>query len=286
MIPYSILSGRLIARKGQLPAIRILDLDPEGFTFRLARRYDALLQGKDISCGSSPAETGPEITSATLNFYRFSDDTFRTVTLTDLTLLVIDREEFFTVYRIQISDNDPGLRAYSNCTACLSREYGNYITLKQSGDDALLSRELTGYPAELDDDFPASLADWREYCYHTAARDAVTLPDDIPLFLRLDTPELLCGFLNCKAGADSPAEIPDDTSPDSPAHFPADAPVHFPADAPAKRHSYFEHIRREYFLDRILFSPEQVRGICIGNSFCFHLLPDPDLLRRAIELIT
>lgn len=128
MIPFAILSCEIQQRGQRNQEVRILDLSEEGFTFRLAEEL---------------VEKNAGDREFLLHFFRFQESEYRGIILKEYTLEIEEKTEFYTVYRLTTEDFK-----YRQSAKRLMKEYLRYISLKLEGDDALLSKELTGYPAE------------------------------------------------------------------------------------------------------------------------------------------
>lgn len=150
MIPFAILSCRIEEHGQNNQEVRILDLSEEGFTFRLAQ---------DLK------EENAEGRRFLLHFFRFGESQYRKVILGEYTLEVEERQEFYTVYRLTTEDAD-----YQQHAKTLMKEYMRYISLKLEGDDANLSKELTGYPAEQEDVYAENFAVQKEQWFSGAVR--------------------------------------------------------------------------------------------------------------------
>lgn len=157
MIPYAILSGKIIASQGENPildgkagksgdwpscrelGIRILDLSEEGFTFRLSNRIEK----------KSVFSLSGEQIAIELQFYHLKENRYEKVELQKFSLNEEEEEAFYTIYRVTTEDEQ-----FRQKARCLMQEYTRYIHLKIEKSDAVMSQELTGYPAWKDEIFP------------------------------------------------------------------------------------------------------------------------------------
>lgn len=150
MIPYAILSGKIQTQQAETE-IRILDLSEDGFTFRLAAVQSSdvrmtTVQGLNVS-GAALVETDMSIC---LQFYCFAESLYQEMELRTFFVEEEESTEFYVVYRV--TTEDPLFQKYARM---VMEEYTRYIHLKLEESDAVLSKELTGYPAEKDTIFSA-----------------------------------------------------------------------------------------------------------------------------------
>lgn len=156
MIPFAILSGMLHTSFGIIREIRLLELSPDGFTFRLAD-----LLPHSGSCDSQM--------SFTLHFYDFQTSHYLEFTFSDFLLETVTESstDFYMMYRV--TTENPQYRALA---ARLAAEYLKYVELKSELDDAHVSQTLTGYPADLEDRYPESFDAQKQAWFTEAARTA------------------------------------------------------------------------------------------------------------------
>lgn len=95
MIPFSILSGQLLAEGNSIQEISILDVSRIGFPFRVPKSFHKSWD------------------AIRLQFYCRKDSTYREVVLRDVFCEMQQETEFFVVYRVET--NQPGLQ--SGCDA-------------------------------------------------------------------------------------------------------------------------------------------------------------------------
>ena len=183
MIPFAVLSGLFLMPDGQTKEVRILDLAPDGFTFRLA---DPL---PDPELPDSPQF------KITLHFYDFENSCFRELTFSDFHLEkdAGSSSDFYTVYRL--TTDNPRFR---ESAAHLAAEYLRYVELKSEQDDARVSQTLTGYPADLEDRYPESFdAQKRAWFTEASQTSDFLLPEvsSCELALSLDRPSVCERYL-------------------------------------------------------------------------------------------
>lgn len=170
VIPYAIFLANLAPHNGTPFRVRALSLDPYGFTFRLSMKAARRLEAHIASCGDPVFKTSglctdlPDypITSAcpslTLRFLNYDAYRYDTVTPKRYSIFLEKdsyadddpASRFYRVFRCEIEDP-----AYRSSAEKLLSDYSRYIRLKLDGDDASLSKELTGYPAEKEHIFRA-----------------------------------------------------------------------------------------------------------------------------------
>lgn len=188
MIPFAILSGKIKTKAGE-KEIRILELSPDYFTFRLltkqAKRY-----------AQSLTEEGQQ-GSIELSFFQPEEKCYHELTLnckTDIRKVelfsmreILEESEEFSGETKEFSENSEekkvvahdgkvsmanspiflGLRVlvnneeYEQYTRKLNHDYMNYVYLKLEETDAGVSLALTGYPAEKEQIYSENLTEQR-----------------------------------------------------------------------------------------------------------------------------
>ncbi|MGN0351847.1 MAG: hypothetical protein ACI4ES_09355 [Roseburia sp.] len=153
LIPYAILSGKIKVQQVEAE-IRILDLSEEGFTFRLPAKQFSNLTMTAVSDLEMPFSVSAETDMTIyLQFYCFAESRYQKVELRDFSCEEEERTEFYTVCRVTTENT-----FFQKCARMVMEEYTRYIQLKLEESDAVLSEELTGYPAEKDTIFSADFA--------------------------------------------------------------------------------------------------------------------------------
>lgn len=132
MIPYAILMCRLTQTDGTELEVRVLELSPQGFTFRISRRI-------------SPADI-LEINRITLWFFKQKSADYYELSLKDYCVEQIpDKEQqgnpFWNLFRITTKDD-----CFRQAAIALSREYLAYVSGKLYCEDWELSHKLSGWP--------------------------------------------------------------------------------------------------------------------------------------------
>lgn len=123
MVPFGLISCLADDQE-----VRVTELAEEGFTFRTAEEL-----------GGNPR--------LFLHFFNFRESRYEEVELTQFELEKESQTKFFTEYVVNICQD-----IYLHNVRKLIRDYGEYINLKLEGDDAWMSSERVGYPAELEDE--------------------------------------------------------------------------------------------------------------------------------------
>ena len=108
--------------------VRIVELAYEGFSFRVAKKRGEV---KDI----------------TLNFLQFEQSSYHSVVLEDFNI-ECEEYSFYVLYTVMTSQPE-----YVTYAKEIIQKYGQYISLKLSGDDGYLSEVMVGYSAEEDESY-------------------------------------------------------------------------------------------------------------------------------------
>ena len=191
MIPYGLLSGVMTEeRKGEpeinltgrkltetiQTEIRLTEISSEGFRIRLCRR-----QGQE-----------KRIYPLYFNicFYQMDQAEYQEVRIHKFQIEAGEQTEFYQVYDI-FTEQEDYIRAFQK----LCMEYSRYIFLKLDGDDAVLSQQMTGYPAEKEAEHFSSWTEQKKEWFQNAAiySDIQKLPAEFAL--ELDHPGLYEQYL-------------------------------------------------------------------------------------------
>lgn len=241
MIPYSILCGKLIWEDHSFVEIRILDFSENGFTFRLTKKYDKISQ----------------ICRMDLAFFQYNKGEYQKLSVFDFDLQKVEEAEFYRVYSAEIKESE-----YAFLAKQLEKEYLNYVELKTAGQDAVLSEQLTGYPAKEEAQIAQSMQEWKtkmlkhvrdqyENNEKITENKMTDLFSETELMLSLDSRKLWNCFL----------EVP------------------------------FDSFQKIYWEQQGLswhpLSKKKAAGVYIGNQYCFWLFPEIEqlilLLHHALE---
>lgn len=87
-------------------------------------------------------------TNIKMSFYIFNKNIYDEIELRDYEIRNIEAGEFYYTYSIVIKD-----ASYSEKALRIIRDYSKYVTMKTYGDGNEFSRDMTGYPEELDYDY-------------------------------------------------------------------------------------------------------------------------------------
>lgn len=135
MIPYAILAGKLIDKFTGAEAmdIRILDLAPDHFTYRVPFSFDVNSVGKII-----------------LFFFQYEQQEYCQVNLSDYEMNMLESGRFYKIYRVDVKNSQ---ESYRQSVGKLSREYMAYMENKLYATDVELMSSMTSYPADQEDLF-------------------------------------------------------------------------------------------------------------------------------------
>ena len=145
MIPFGLLAGYWGTME-----VRITGLAEEGFRIRLAH----------------PASEAQKQEVLELAFYDYDTASYHRLIIHDACLVMEKQESFFTVCTFATK-----LEAYRREVQRLAMQYGRYIRWKTEGDDALLAEQMTGYPAEEDEQHFESLEEQKQMWFASIQAD-------------------------------------------------------------------------------------------------------------------
>ena len=168
MIPFGLLAGFADDKE-----IRITELAENGFQFRTV-------------CDSKNVE------KFRICFYNDKKAAYHEIFVTEFTIQEERKEQFYTVYSVFAEQED-----FRKEVQGLAARYSRYIRLKTECDDAELTEELTGYPAEQDEIFAESLEQQKKEWFQDVPADLLAkVLHHVPEFaLELDCPELYQAYL-------------------------------------------------------------------------------------------
>ena len=229
MIPFGLLAGYWGTME-----VRITGLAEEGFRIRLAH----------------PASEAQKQEVLELAFYDYDTASYHRLIIHDACLVMEKQEPFFTVCTFATK-----LEAYRREVQRLAMQYGRYIRWKMEGDDALLAEQMTGYPAEEDEQHFESLEEQKQMWFASIQADT---------FL-----QILRG-----AGEGNPSAEPE-------LALEMDRPVWYKKYLEQDAHAFFELYFRKNQITKV---PEfQPNRLYFGNAFCSNLFPDEDTLLKLVE---
>lgn len=189
MIPFAILAGKLRTKAGE-KEIRILEISPDYFTFRLLTK-----QAKQYA--QSLTKAGQQGTIE-LSFFQPKEKCYHELTLnceTDVCNIELLPEEekanspIFLELRVTVKNKE-----YTHYAEQLNRDYMNYVYLKLEGTDAELSEALTGYPAGKEQIYSENLTKQRVVWDHID--ESKQLPLSLSLGIELDNPAWYQAYLS------------------------------------------------------------------------------------------
>lgn len=203
---------------------RIVTMSEQGFTIRVSKK---LLK----------------IHTLTLCYYQFKASIYEEILLTQYQMIHEEQEEFFLLYTFLVQQKD-----YESLTKAAIKDYGEYISLKLSNDDAYCSERKVGYPSNADEEFYETFEeqqkDWfQESNWNSSWMEKTT---SIELAMELDSPKLYERFLA------------------------------IPVEELVK-----EQLENKQLLHHPLFL-NKVRRVYIGNQFCHLLFPNT---KQLIEML-
>lgn len=243
MIPYGLLSG-VMAEAGMSEhgihqtgrelkeaiqtEIRLIEISSEGFRFRLCRKKG---QEKQIN---------PLYFKVC--FYQMDRARYQEVRIHSFQMEAGEQTEFYQVYDI-FTDQEDYIQAFQK----LCIEYSRYISLKLDGDDAALSQQMTGYPAEKETEYFSNETEQKKEWFQNAVIYSNIQELPVEFALELDHPGLYKQYLT------RPVEI----------------------------------FMREYWTEHGIWKKDirgtRPDRLYIGNQFCPHLFPEEDRLFDLLE---
>ena len=269
MIPFAILAGKLRTKAGE-KEIRILELSPEYFTFRLltkqAKQYVQLL-----------TEAGQQSTIE-LSFFQFKEKQYHELTLDcekDIIKIEMFPEEetdLFLELRVTVTDKN---KEYADCAEQLNREYMNYVYLKLEETDAELSQALTGYPAEKEQIYSENLTKQRAVWDHIDEGVHIDESAHIAAGGHVDMPTV---SLFNEQGKQISRSFSLGIELDNPAWY--QAYLTYPLDEFSTLYWDSSNIPLNHPL-RI----QKIQFLYIGNAYCPHLFPTEKQLYVLLEKI-
>lgn len=131
MIPFSILCVKLHMSDESVLECRVIDLAIDSFTTRVPLGYMA---------------THGDILRLELSFFVWKKNSYETIEVDNFEVFTKALEAVCEVLRITTAS-----KTFMEKARLLSKEYIHYIDCKMNLSDSELSKDLTGYPAELDE---------------------------------------------------------------------------------------------------------------------------------------
>lgn len=176
MIPFGLLAGFMGEKE-----IRITELAEEGFRFRLP--------------GKTERKKSENSTIFKVCCYDMESAEYQETVIQQYEIIESAVSEFYTEY-IVFTEQE----TYRNAVRKLTGQYSRYIRLKLEDDDSELAGALTGYPAELDEQYADNLAEQYAEGFAGQYTDSFTEQyresfTNAELALEIDRPQLYKKYL-------------------------------------------------------------------------------------------
>lgn len=210
--------------------VHIVELAYEGFSFRVPKKLE-------------------RVEAITLHFLQFEQSSYHSVVLEEFKI-ELEEQQFYVIYTILTKQND-----YVRYTQAAIKQYGQYISLKLSGDDGYLSEEMVGYPAEEDASFYPTFEEQKKDWF---GKSEVKSELEVDLYKTDQVYELALGV-------DNPKRYEQYLSMDIQA--------------------FSQKVLEENYLDKHPMFHKQVKRLYIGNQFCHNLLPEPEQLIALMDKV-
>lgn len=205
--------------------VRVLKVSKEDFTIRVCEKLE-------------------KINEVMLSFYNFNEYGYTEIKLTEYKLIEIIEKDFYFKYVFSIDDNK-----YKENVERIFRDYSKYIMLKTFGDENEFSKEMVGYPAEMDyefyDYYSEQKKNWLSNLnYENYSEDIL---ESLEIAIKLDNDKLYKNYLR--------------------------------KDINRFKEDYI----KENFLENHMLFKKSISRIYIGNEFCHNLFPQTELLMNMIK---
>ncbi|WP_148347180.1 hypothetical protein [Clostridium butyricum] len=205
--------------------VRVLKVSKEDFTIRVCEKLE-------------------KINEVMLSFYNFNEYGYTEIKLTEYKLIEIIEKDFYFKYVFSIDDNK-----YKENVERIFRDYSKYIMLKTFGDENEFSKEMVGYPAEMDyefyDYYSEQKKNWLSNLnYENYSEDIL---ESLEIAIKLDNDKLYKNYLH--------------------------------KDINRFKEDY---IKENFVKNHMLFK-KNISRIYIGNEFCHNLFPQTELLMNMIK---
>ncbi|EKQ55507.1 MULTISPECIES: hypothetical protein [unclassified Clostridium] len=220
LLPAGLVSCLLDGRE-----VRILKISPEKLTVRMAEEIEKIHCIKVV-------------------FYIFDEFRYEEVIIEDYSIIEKIKDDFSLTYVFYIKNQE-----YLYNVRTIFKNYSNYITLKAFGDENEFSKEMVGYPAELDYEFYKyyleQKKDWMSGLNYSGWNEKIM--DSIELAIVLDNGELYKKYI----------------------------------------HNHIKVFKKNYlkenFVDNHKLFQKDIKRIYIGNEFCHNLFPEVELLMNMMQ---
>lgn len=204
--------------------VRVLKISPERLTVRVSDKIEGNIIIKAV-------------------FYEFDNYRYEEVVIKDYSILEEKKENFYFTYAFYINDEK-----YFYNVRNVVKNYTKYIMLKNFGDENEFSKEMVGYPAELDYEFSKNYLDekkqWLLNLNYTNWNSHIM--DSVELAIKLDNDILYKKYIE--------KDIK----------------------------SFKEFYLNENFIDNHKLFQKHISRIYIGNEFCHNLFPNEDILMNML----
>lgn len=205
--------------------VRILKISPKKLTVRLADDID------EIDCLKAI-------------FYIFDESRYEEVTIKDYSIIEKRKGDFSLIYVFSIQGQQ-----YSDNVRNIFKNYSKYVRLKAFGDDNEFSKEMVGYPAELDYEFYKyyleQKKDWMSGLNYSKWNNDII--DSIELAIALDNDILYKKYMD--------------------------------KDIRSFKNDYL----KDNFVDNHKLFQKDITRLYIGNEFCHNLFPEVKMLMNMMQ---
>ena len=182
-------------------------------------------------------------------FYIFKKKRYEEVSIIDYEIIEKEKKDFYTAYTFAINDD-----RYSSMVKYIFKDYSRYINLKTYGMENEFSKEMVGYPSELDYDF---------YAYFSETKRQWMKEND---FLKFDQNKSIKQLMDKFKAAVS---LHDDVL----------YKMFLENDIDSFKDEY---LYQNYAYGYKIFSKD-ISRIYIGSEFCHNLFPETEQLIKMID---
>ena len=232
MIPYGLLAGVMTEKsiEERQREVRLTEISSEGFRIRLCRREKA---EENIS------EEHIYPKAFKICFYQMDQAEYREIEIRHFQIEAGEQTEFYQVYDIFTEQED-----YKEAFQKLCVEYSRYISFKLEEDDAHLAQEMTGYPAQEEEEHFKNETEQNKMWFQNAEIFR-NLP--VELAVELDQPKLYNQYLT----------------------------------RPIER--FMKEYWQQHGIEDAQIMGRRPNRLYIGNQFCPHLFPKEEQLFALLE---
>lgn len=177
-------------------------------------------------------------------FYVFNEYKYREIIIKKFEIDEVKKKQYSLEYTFNISDEN-----YTYEVNNIFKDYSRYLMLKVYGEDNDFSKEMVGYPSELDYDFSEDYLSekkkWIENLNYVEGSKSIL--DSVELAVKLDNYILYKEYLN--------NSIKD----------------------------FKKHYFKKNFMENHILSCKEISRLYIGNEFCHNLFPTLELLLAMMD---